>query len=150
MAVPLTALLELGIGPAAHPIVGVAAVFLTFGAVNTYIAGAARLGVALAREGALPRPLAAGAVAGRGLALPGALTALMTLVILLYGLDLDALMRATSAGLAAVTFAGCAAAIRLLTGKRRKAAVAATVSPWPCWPPAAPTCSYPPPLDCSA
>ncbi|WP_214412439.1 amino acid permease [Sphaerisporangium fuscum] len=124
--VPLTELLERGLGPAAHPIAGVAAIFLSFGAVNTYIAGAARLGVTLAEAGALPRPLASWARTGRGLVLPAALTALTIVVTVVYSLGLDTLMRTTSACLAAVTAAGCAAATRFLTGRRRWTAVAAT------------------------
>ncbi|MBB4913486.1 amino acid permease [Streptosporangium saharense] len=126
--VPLTALLETGVGPVARPVTGVLALLLTFGAVNTYIAGAARLGAALAAEGALPRRFAdpAGGVR-RSLALLGALTGGVAAVALVSGLDVDPLMRATSACLAAVTTAGTAAAIPTLTGSRRAVAVTATV-----------------------
>ncbi|MET8160788.1 amino acid permease [Sphaerisporangium sp. NPDC005289] len=126
-AVPLAALLGHGLGPAAGPAAAAAAVLLSFGAVNTYIAGAARLGVTLAREGALPRRLAAGAAAGRGLALPAVLTAGSVAISVAFALDLDTLMRVTSACLAAVTFAGCAAATRLLSGRGRWTAAVATV-----------------------
>ncbi|MEV4096494.1 amino acid permease [Streptosporangium saharense] len=126
--VPLTALLETGVGPVARPVTGVLALLLTFGAVNTYIAGAARLGAALAAEGALPRRFAdpAGGVR-RSLALLGVLTGGVAAVALVSGLDVDPLMRATSACLAAVTTAGTAAAIPTLTGSRRAVAVTATV-----------------------
>ncbi|MDH2428211.1 amino acid permease [Sphaerisporangium sp. TRM90804] len=124
--VALTALLELGIGGAARPVTAVAALVLSFGALNTYIAGIARLGPALAREGALPRPVATAAMAGRGLAAPAALTTLAAASAAVLSLDLDALMRSTSACLAAVTAIGCAAAARLLTGRPRRLAQVAT------------------------
>ena len=41
-----------------------AALLLTFGTMNAYYAGAAKLGAALGRDGALPAWLAAGASAG--------------------------------------------------------------------------------------
>jgi amino acid efflux transporter len=126
--VPLTALLETGIGEAARPAIGVAAVLLTFGALNTYIAGTARLGAALARDRVLPRwlneepdrtPL-------RNLALLAAQTALVAVPVLAWAIDLDVLLRATAACLAAVTAAGAAAAVRLLPpGRLRRTAMVA-------------------------
>ncbi len=115
---PLTALLTLSVGDAARPVAAVAALFLSFGAVNTYLAGAARLGAALARDGAAPRALARGGAPGEvprrslavlavGCAVVGAVTATGTA-------GLDRLMRATSTCLAAVTLAGLLAALTLL------------------------------------
>jgi amino acid efflux transporter len=116
--VPLTALLEPAIGGAARPVTAVAALLLSFGAVNAYVAGAARLGAALARDGALPKWFAGGAAPGevpyRSLLLLAAATALSTAAIFRLHLGLDPLMRATSACLAVVTATGCAAAVRLL------------------------------------
>lgn len=133
--VPLTSLLERGIGPAAGAVTAGAAVFLTFGAINTYIAGGARLGAALASHGALPRLLAKGGAAGevprRSLALLALLVGAVTVVTVVFRVDLDALMRATSACLAAVTIVGTAAAVRVLpprTAGRRVAAVATAFS----------------------
>ncbi|WP_101785505.1 APC family permease [Nonomuraea indica] len=136
-AVPLAALLETGVGSAARPITGVVAVLLTLGAVNAYIAGAARLGAALAGDGALPgwfarrgrsggEPLRSlGLVAVLSLAVLAAAVAAPTLGL---AVDLDALMRVTSAALAAVTVAGTAAAARLLPrGRWRATALAAGV-----------------------
>ncbi|MFI7467874.1 APC family permease [Nonomuraea sp. NPDC049646] len=121
--VPLSALLEIGLGGAARPVTGVLAVLLTFGAVNTYLAGAARLGVALARDGAMPAWLAGGRGPYRSL---GAL-AVLTVPVVVWAVDLDLLMRATSACLAAVTAAGVAAAVRVLpAGRLRVTAVVAT------------------------
>ncbi|GAA4508174.1 amino acid permease [Actinoallomurus oryzae] len=128
--VPLALLLQEGIGGTARVVTGAVAVVLSFVAVNTYIAGGARLGAALARDGALPARLARGAGAGRvphrSLLLLAALTGLVTAVAVPYGLGLDTLMRATSACLAAVTVAGMAAAVRLLR-RGRTLAGAATV-----------------------
>ncbi|MET8183009.1 amino acid permease [Streptomyces sp. NPDC005336] len=118
---PLTALLSGSVGGAARPVAAVVALFLTFGAVNTYLAGAARLGAALARDGAAPRRLSRGGAPGQvprrslavlaaGCALVGAVTASGAA-----GPDgLDRLMRATSTCLAAVTLAGLLAALVLL------------------------------------
>jgi amino acid efflux transporter len=51
---PLADLLAAGVGGPVREITAVVAVLLTIGAVNAYLAGASRLGVALARDGALP------------------------------------------------------------------------------------------------
>jgi amino acid efflux transporter len=125
--VPLTQLLELGVGGAARPVTGVVAVLLTFGAVNTYVAGAARLGAALAKDGALPARFASGGAPGERPLRSLGLLAVLTLPVVVWAVDLDVLMRATSACLAAVTTAGVAAAVRLLpVGRARAMAVAAT------------------------
>jgi amino acid efflux transporter len=130
-AVPLTLLLEHGIGGAARAITAAAAVFLTFGALNTYIAGGARLGAALADQGSLPQIFAKGGAAGevprRSLTLLAVLTALVTVATVVFAVDLDTLLRATSACLAAVTIVGTAAAVRVLppgSAGRRLAMVA--------------------------
>jgi amino acid efflux transporter len=52
---PLADLLAVGIGGPVRIITSVVAVLLTIGAVNAYLAGASRLGAALARDGALPK-----------------------------------------------------------------------------------------------
>ncbi|MEU4236553.1 amino acid permease [Actinoplanes sp. NPDC026619] len=51
---PLADLLAVGVGGPVRAITAVVAVLLTIGAVNAYLAGASRLGTALARDGALP------------------------------------------------------------------------------------------------
>ncbi|MEU9123045.1 APC family permease [Streptomyces sp. NPDC048506] len=115
---PLTALLALSVGPAARPVAAVAALFLSFGAVNSYLAGASRLGAALGRDGAAPRWLAKGGAPGqvprRSLAVLGGAAVLLGVVTGLGHADLDVLMRATATCLAAVTLAGLAAALVLL------------------------------------
>ncbi|MEW9554402.1 APC family permease [Nonomuraea sp. NPDC050783] len=126
--VPLTGMLELGLGGAARPVTGVVAVLLTFGAINTYLAGTARLGAALARDGALPRWFAAGGGPGRTPYRSLGLVAVLTVPVLVCGVELDVLMRATSACLAAVTAAGVVAAVRMLpAGRHRRLAVAGAV-----------------------
>jgi amino acid efflux transporter len=128
----LGALLETGIGPAARPILAVAAVLLSFGAINTYLAGASRLGAALARDGVLPGWFARGgepgAVPARSLGLLGAMTALFAVPIVALDLDLDFLLRVTAACLAAVTVVGAGSAVRLFpAGRERRTALAATL-----------------------
>jgi amino acid efflux transporter len=129
-AVPLTDLLAFGFGPAAAPLTAVCAALLSLGALNTFIAGASRLGAALARDGAMPAPLAKGHEPGRtphrSLAVLAVLSGTAFLAATGFGLGLDVQMRATSAVLAAVTVLACAAAVRLLTGRARGRAVLAT------------------------
>jgi amino acid efflux transporter len=55
---PLADLLAVGVGGPVRVVTAVVAVLLTIGAVNAYLAGASRLGAALATEGALPRWMA--------------------------------------------------------------------------------------------
>ncbi|AJC59364.1 APC family permease [Streptomyces sp. 769] len=115
---PLTALLEQSVGTAARPVAAAAALFLTFGAVNSYLAGASRLGAALGRDGAAPRWLAKGGAPGevprRSLAVLGVVAAGLAVPAATGAADLDLLMRATATCLAAVTLAGLAAALVLL------------------------------------
>jgi amino acid efflux transporter len=54
---PLADLLAVGVGGPVRAVTAVVAVLLTIGAVNAYLAGASRLGAALARDGALPRQI---------------------------------------------------------------------------------------------
>ncbi|MFI0357281.1 APC family permease [Actinomadura sp. 9N407] len=109
--VPLALLMETGFGPAARAVTAVAALVLSFVAINTYIAGGSRLGAAMGRDGALPAWFA---TQRRSLLLLATLTALLWASVVVTGLGLDALMRATAACLAAVTVVGVASAVRLL------------------------------------
>ncbi|MFG2399811.1 APC family permease [Streptomyces lydicus] len=115
---PLTELLARSAGSAARPVAAAAALFLTFGAVNSYLAGASRLGAALGRDGAAPRWLAKGGAPGevprRSLAVLGVVAVALGAAAGSGGADLDLLMRATATCLAAVTLAGLAAALVLL------------------------------------
>ncbi|USX56275.1 APC family permease [Lentzea sp. HUAS12] len=128
--VPVMALLEHAIGSVARPVTAVAAVVLSLGAVNTYIAGGARLIGSLARAGALPGWAGVAAPHGtprRGLLILAVATALAGVVSVLVQADLDGLLLLTSVCLVAVTGAGTAAAAVLLSGTGRAAAGFATV-----------------------
>lgn len=128
--VPLADLLAYAFGPAAGPVTAVCAGLLALGAMNTFIAGSSRLGAALARDGAMPAPLAKGVEPGltphRSLAVQAAATAAVLALAVVLRLDLDFLMRATSAALASVTVLACAAAVKLLHGRARWGAAFAT------------------------
>ena len=115
---PLTLLLERGIGPAAGPVTAGLAIVLTFGTMTAYLAGASRLGAALARDGALPAWLSrgheAGSVPRRSLGLLFVLSLVLSAVALGFGLQLGDVMLAASTCFIAVTVAGLAAGLRLL------------------------------------
>ena len=121
-AVPLSELLKLSFGDAASAVTATLAAVLTFGALNSYLAGTSRLGAALARDGALPAWLAKGGAAGetprRSLALIAVAATATTIVIGLAGADLSDIILATSALLLAVTVAGLVAGAKLLPGGR--------------------------------
>jgi amino acid efflux transporter len=115
---PLSDLLVLGFGDIARPVTTVVAVLLSVGALNAYVAGASRLGAALARDGSLPVWLAAGATAGavprRSLAVV-ATGALASLAVITVGdLSLNAPLLMTTGAFALVYAVGTAAAVRLL------------------------------------
>lgn len=120
--VPLSLLLEAGIGGAANAFTATLAAMLTFGTMNAYLAGASRLGAALARDGALPEWMAKGNRPGevprRSLGVLAALSVLVSAVALLVGADLGAVMLAASACFIAVTVAGLVAGVRLLPTRR--------------------------------
>ena len=130
-SVPLALLLQEGFGEIARPVTAVVALVLSFTAINTYVAGSARLGAALARDGVLPAWFAPGAEPGavprRSLALLAAMTIAFTALAVTVGLGLDPLMRITAACLASVTALAMAAAVRILTGRSRTLALAAAV-----------------------
>ncbi|WP_369201483.1 APC family permease [Streptomyces sp. PU-14G] len=121
-SVPLMLLIEQGVGPGARAVTAAAAACLTFGALNTFIAGAARLGAALGRDGALPGWLAKGAGTGQvprsSLLVQAVLTGALLMVVAAAGTELGLLMQITSAFLATVTAAGMAAAVALLPRRR--------------------------------
>jgi amino acid efflux transporter len=117
---PLADLLAIGVGGPARAVTAVVAVLLTIGAVNAYLAGAARLGAALARDGALP---------GRMVGTPRKSLAFVTvgaLASVLLPLDLHTAMLLVTGCFTLVYVLGTAAAFRLLPPgwSRRGAAVA--------------------------
>lgn len=128
---PLLTLLQRAFGPTGTALATAAAVLLTFGAINAYLASGARLGAALGRDRALPRRLVGRTTPGReprrSLAFLAACCLVVTLPVLGGVVTLDGLVRATSALLAAVTLTGALAGVRLLRGRQRGNAVVASV-----------------------
>jgi amino acid efflux transporter len=120
--VPLSELLKLNFGDAASAVTATLAAVLTFGALNSYLAGTSRLGAALARDGALPAWLAKGSAAGetprRSLGVIAAAATLATIIAGLVGADLGDIILATSACLLTVTVAGLVAGFKLLPAGR--------------------------------
>jgi amino acid efflux transporter len=117
-AVPVADLLEKGLGGLAAPLTAAAAAVLTFGPLNTFIAGASRLGAKLASDGVLPPWMARGAAPGEVPAV--SLAVLATLTLLSFGAAMAGLasmqfqIGAASACFTAVTAFGLAAGVRLL------------------------------------
>jgi amino acid efflux transporter len=115
---PLADLLGRSLGGPAKVIAAIVAVLLTLGVMNTYYAGAAKLGAALGRDAALPAWLARGSQAGEvprrslGLTLALGLTGLA--VVAITNVGIGPLVLATTGSFVAVYAVGTAAAIRLL------------------------------------
>ena len=122
--VPLADLMQRGLGSAASALTAGAAVLLTVGTTNAYVAGATRLAGSLAQEGSMPAwmarpgaPLAAIGMAGAAI-----------LALLAAGLvDVDPIVRAISTCFVAVYVAATAAGVRLLDGRLRAAAALSLV-----------------------
>ncbi|GGU30285.1 APC family permease [Nocardioides albus] len=120
-AAPLADLLVLGFGGPARPATAVVAVLLTVGAINAYFAGGSRLGASLAREGGLPRVLAAPAseIPRRSL-LAICAVALGTLAVTwVAGSSTDAALLMASGTFSLLYVVGAAAALRLLPRSTR-------------------------------
>ncbi|MGW2939242.1 APC family permease [Streptomyces sp. NPDC001156] len=115
---PLAELLALGIGGTVRVLAAGAAVLLTLGTMNAYFAGAARLGAALGRDGALPGWLARGASVGevprRSLAVVTALSGLALVTTTAAGVGPSPLVLLTTGSFVTVYALGTAAALRLL------------------------------------
>jgi amino acid efflux transporter len=120
---PLAHLLGLGLGGSVPLFAAVAAVLLTFGAMNAYVAGAAKLGAALGRHGSLPGWLARGGSAGevprRSLALVAGLCVLVLTGVLAAGTGPTPLVMLTTGSFVLVYVLGMAAALRLLPRRSR-------------------------------
>jgi amino acid efflux transporter len=127
---PLLTLLEHAFGPTGTVLATTAAVLLTFGAINAYLASGARLGAALGRDRLLPRRLVGRTTPGqeprRSLGFLAVCCLIVAVPVLGGAVTLDALVRATSALLAAVTLTGTLAGVRLLRGRQRGGAVVAS------------------------
>jgi amino acid efflux transporter len=115
---PLGDLMARGIGGQARVLAAGVALLLTFGTMNAYYAGAAKLGAALGRDGALPVWLARGSVAGevprRSLAVISALSLGSLLLVVAAHVGVRPLVLLTTALLVTVYAIGVAAALRLL------------------------------------
>lgn len=125
---PLGELMARGLGGPARALAAVVAVLLTLGTMNAYFAGAAKLGAALGRDGALPTWSARGSVAGevprRSLGLLCGLAFVALAVVTATHVSVRPLVLLTTALLVAVYAVGVAAAVRLLP-LRTRAGVAA-------------------------
>ncbi|GLU31421.1 amino acid permease [Trinickia caryophylli] len=115
---PLAQLLVIGIGGQIRIVAALAALLLTLGTMNAYFAGAAKLGAALGRDGALPSWLAAGSRAGdvprRSLAVIAGLSALATAVVAVANVGPQPLVMLTTGSFVTVYALATAAALRLL------------------------------------
>lgn len=107
---PLADLLAVGIGEPARLITAIVALLLTLGTVNAYVAGATKLGTALAAEGALPRWLSGTEHRSLGFVTGAAV------VVALLPLDQHTFMLMVSGGITLVYVIGTAAALKLLPG----------------------------------
>ncbi|GAB3862792.1 amino acid permease [Nocardioides maradonensis] len=131
---PLADLLAGAVGGWARPITTVIAVLLTVGAINSYFAGASRLGGALSLAGAMPAWLGADLRAGsstprRALLVVAAGGLGVTVGEALLGRPTDATLLVTTGTFALVYVVGTAAAVRLLpAGWPRAAAVVSFVA----------------------
>lgn len=117
-AAPLAKLLVLGIGGNIRFVAACAALLLTLGTMNAYFAGAAKLGAALGRDGALPAWLAHGGQAGdvprRSLSVIAGLAAIAMCVVAVTGTGAEPLVLVTTGSFVTVYALGTAAALRLL------------------------------------
>jgi amino acid efflux transporter len=115
---PLGDLMARGLGGNARWLAAAVAVLLTFGVMNAYFAGAAKLGAALGRDGALPAWFARGGQVGevprRSLGVVTAMSGVSLLLVAIAGADVRPLVSATSALLVTVYAVCIAAALRLL------------------------------------
>lgn len=122
-AAPLGELFAAGLGADARILAAVVAVFLTFGVMNAYLAGAAKLGAALARDGALSPWLARGSSVGevprRSLMLIGGLALAVLGGAIALSLELEPLVLLTTGAFVTVYAFGIAAALRLLPRRGR-------------------------------
>jgi amino acid efflux transporter len=128
---PLAELLAIGVGGPVRTLAAAAALLLTLGALNAYLAGNAKLGAALARDGALPAWLARGSSAGevprRSLAVVSGLSFVALAGAALLHVGTREIVLLTTGSFVLVYVLGCAAAVRLLPRRswsRRAAGVA--------------------------
>ncbi len=129
---PLSDLLATAVGEGARPAMAVVAVLLTVATINTYFAGAAEMGASLARDRSLPAFLAArsgpGGVPRRALGFVALLGLATTAVLAILERDTDTTLLFTTGTFSLVYLVGTAAAVRLLRGWGRAAAVVSVLA----------------------
>lgn len=130
-AAPLALLLAYGFGNQVKILAAIAALLLTAGTMNAYYAGAAKLGAALGRDGALPPWFAHGSEVGgiprRSLLTLASLTLTVLIATAVAHVRVEALVLMTTGAFVVVYILGTAAALRLLdagTWGRRAALLA--------------------------
>lgn len=130
-AAPLALLLTYGFGGPVKLLAAIAALLLTAGTMNAYFAGAAKLGAALGRDGALPAWFAHGSEVGgiprRSLLSLASLTLIVLIATAVVHVHVEALVLMTTGAFVIVYILGTAAALRLLeagTWGRRAALLA--------------------------
>lgn len=126
--VPLADLIEAGFGQIGRDAAAVLAAALTMGTMNVYTGGTARLAAALAHDGAIPGWVGAErerSVPRRPLAVLSVTTPLPLIALSAGWLSTTSLVRASSACFVAVYLLALAAAVRILPGRLRHAAIAA-------------------------
>ncbi|MFE3048988.1 APC family permease [Streptomyces albidoflavus] len=115
---PLADLMTRGLGGSARPLAAVAALLLTFGTMNAYYAGGAKLGAALGRDGSLPRWFARGSTTGetprRSLLFVSALALLTLISVAASERGAQSAVMFSAASFSVVYAIGVAAAVRLL------------------------------------
>ncbi len=131
---PLAELLAIGVGGQVRVLTAIAAVLLTVGTMNAYFAGAAKLGAALGRDGALPAWFARGSSAGevprRSLSVVAGLGCVGLVIAAVSGVGARPLVLLTTGSFVLVYILGTAAALRLLPRGTwpHRAAIAALVA----------------------
>jgi amino acid efflux transporter len=115
---PLAELLAIGVGGHVRVLTAIVALLLTLGAMNAYFAGAAKLGAALGRDGALPPWFARGSSAGevprRSLTVVAGLSSLALALVAAARVGPRASALLTTGSIVLVYVLGMAAAVRLL------------------------------------
>ncbi|WP_460347509.1 APC family permease [Actinoallomurus acanthiterrae] len=128
---PLGELMARGLGGNARVLAAVVATLVTLATMNVYCAAAAKLGSALSRDGAFPRGLSRGSMAGevprRSLVVVATLYFLALFIVIGTGVGTRPLVLLATGQFTTVYAVGVAAAIRLLP-RGGKAHIAALVS----------------------
>jgi amino acid efflux transporter len=131
---PLSELLAIGVGGQVRVITAIVAVLLTLGAMNAYFAGAAKLGAALGRDGALPSWFSHGSEVGevprRSLLVVAGLSIVAVAIVAVTGAGPRPSVLLTTSSFVLVYILGTAAAIRVLPKRSwpRRAAFVALAS----------------------